>query len=137
MPPVDVENEVGLTIPIVGEYEIGTQYHYPMEPQTAFCMPSDDGGLNVYAATQWPDGVQLAISQSLAIPHNKINIKTKRVGGAYGSKIARSALVSSACALVCYLTNRPVRFVMQIEAMMSICGKTNFKHKVIIAALIE
>lgn len=66
----------------------------------------------------------MAISQSLAIPHNKINITVRRLGGAYGAKIARSALVTSACALVCFLTNRPVRFVMQIEAMMSICGKS-------------
>lgn len=130
MPPVEAENEAGRTISIDGEYEIGTQYHYPMEPQTAFCMPADDGGINVYAATQWPDGVQMAISQSLAIPHNKLNLSVRRLGGAYGSKIARSALVASACALVCFLTNRPVRFVMQIEAMMSICGKS-FKHKIL------
>lgn len=110
-------------ISINSEYEIGTQYHYPMEPQTTFCMPSDDGGLNVFAATQWPDMVQFAISESLAIPNNKINVTVRRVGGAYGSKISRSALIASACALCCYLTNRPVRFVMTIEAMMSICGK--------------
>lgn len=94
-----------------------------MEPQTAFCIPSDDGGINVNTASQWPDMIQIAISQSLAIPQNKINVTVRRVGGAYGAKIARSSLVASACALACYLTNRPVRFVMSIEAMMSICGK--------------
>lgn len=106
-----------------GEFEVGTQYHYPMEPQTTFCIPSDDGGINVYAASQWFDLIQYAISVSLKMPHNKINIVIRRVGGAYGSKIARSALVASACALACYLLNRPIRFVMTIEAMMSICGK--------------
>lgn len=116
-------DEAGPTLTMNGEFEIGTQYHYPMEPQSTFCIPSDDGGINVYTASQWPDIVQFGISQSLAIPHNKINIIIPRVGGAYGSKIARSALVASACALVCYLTNRPVRFVMTIEAMMSICGR--------------
>lgn len=120
----DDDTDVGAsTIELNGEFEVGTQYHFPMEPQTSFCTPSDDGGINVWAATQWIDLVQIGISQSLKLPHNKINVVVKRVGGAYGSKIARSALVSSACALACYLSNRPVRFVMTIEAMMSICGK--------------
>lgn len=94
-----------------------------MESQTAFCAPSDDGGIDVHVSSQWLDLVQYGISKSLQIPHNKINVVIKRVGGAYGSKIARSALVASACALACHLLNRPVRFVMTIEAMMSICGK--------------
>lgn len=114
---------VTATVRISGEFEIGTQYHYPLEPQTAFCIPSDDGGIDVYPATQWFDSIQYGISESLQIPHNKINVVVRRVGGAYGSKIARSALVASACALACHLLNRPVRFVMTIEAMMSICGK--------------
>lgn len=77
----------------------------------------------MFTASQWIDLVQIGISQSLKMPQNKINIVVKRVGGAYGSKLARSAHVASACALACYLTNRPIRFVMTIEAMMSICGK--------------
>ncbi|XP_031619418.1 xanthine dehydrogenase-like isoform X2 [Contarinia nasturtii] len=117
---VEIESD---SVFISGEFEVGTQYHYPMEPQTTFAAPSDDGGLNVYTASQGLDMVQMGISQSLKIPENKINIVVKRVGGAYGSKIARSSLVACACALACYLTNRPVRFVMTIEAMMSICGK--------------
>lgn len=119
----DEDCNVTSMITINGEFEVGTQYHFPMEPQTAFCSPSDDGGIDVYTASQWVDLVQYGISKSLQIPHNKINVVIKRVGGAYGSKIARSALVASACALACHLLNRPVRFVMTIEAMMSICGK--------------
>lgn len=121
--PVETESISIGTVSINGEFEVGTQYHFPMEPQTAFCIPSDDGGINVYAATQCFDMIQIGIRQLLNIPENKINIVVQRVGGAYGSKIARSALVACACALACYLTNRPVRFVMTIEAMMSICGK--------------
>lgn len=108
---------------ITGNMEIGTQYHYPMEPQSVFCFPNDDGGLDIYSATQWMDVIQLALSECLNIPENKINIRVKRLGGAYGSKISRSSLIACACALACHIINLPVRFVMTIEAMMTICGK--------------
>lgn len=115
--------DAGDVMSIEGELEIGTQYHFPLEPQTTVCFPTDDGGLDVFTASQWYDLVQIAISQCLNLPENKINITVKRIGGAYGSKLARSSLVACACALATHLTNQPVRFVMTIEAMMSICGK--------------
>lgn len=108
---------------IMGSMEIGTQYHHPMEPQTVFCLPSDDGGLDIYAATQWMDIVQIAVSECLKVPENKINMFVKRLGGAYGAKISRSSLIACACALASHITNSPVRFVLTIEAMMTICGK--------------
>lgn len=75
------------------------------------------------ASTQWVDFVHIAISECLKIPENKVKITVKRIGGAYGAKISRSSLVACACALACHLSGLPVRFVMTIEAMTSICGK--------------
>lgn len=94
-----------------------------MEPQTTYCMPSDDGGLDVYTSTQWVDFVQTAISECLQLSENKINVIVKRAGGAYGAKLTRSSLIACACALATYLTNMPVRFVLTIEAMMTICSR--------------
>lgn len=94
-----------------------------MEPQTAFCMPSDDGGIDVYIASQWADLAQVAISECLQLPENKIHMVVKRVGGAYGAKLSRSALIACACALATFITNMPVRFVLTIEAMMTICTR--------------
>lgn len=42
-----------------------------METQIALVEPNDDGGLNVHAATQWIDHVQMAIAFALKIPQNK------------------------------------------------------------------
>jgi xanthine dehydrogenase molybdopterin-binding subunit B len=52
-----------------------------------------------------------------------INIKVRRVGGGYGSKISRSALVSTACALAAHKLHRPVRFVFNLETNMAAIGK--------------
>lgn len=76
-----------------------------------------------FASTQWMDIIQIAISECLKVPENKIKVTVKRVGGGFGGKISRSSQVACACALSCYLSGLPVRFVMTIEAMMSICGK--------------
>lgn len=94
-----------------------------MEPQTAFCVPNEDGGIIVSSATQWFDHVHAAISKSLNIPQNKIIGTHKRLGGSYGGKLTRAGQIACACALVCHLTRRPVRFVMNIESNMSTIGK--------------
>ncbi|CAH4037692.1 unnamed protein product [Pieris brassicae] len=47
---------------------------------------------------------------------SKVNVTIPRCGGAYGCKITRAALVSTACPMVTYLLNRPCRCVMDIQA---------------------
>lgn len=55
-----------------GDFEFGAQYHMTMEPQTAFCTPSDDGGINLNVSSQWLDVAHIASARSLKIPQSKI-----------------------------------------------------------------
>lgn len=110
-------------IGINGTFSIGSQYHFTLEPQTTFCIPSEDGGIDVHASTQWIDITQIAIAETLNIPQNRISITVRRLGGAYGAKITRATQIACACALASHLTQRPVRFVLSIEANMMVCGK--------------
>ncbi|XP_067011294.2 xanthine dehydrogenase/oxidase [Anabrus simplex] len=107
---------------IKGSWEIGSQYHYSMETHSCVCIPTEDG-LDVYPATQWMDLTHLAIARALVIPENSINIVVRRLGGAYGCKISRGNQVAVACALAAQTLNRPVRFVMTMEANMEAIGK--------------
>ncbi|KDR17215.1 hypothetical protein L798_08320, partial [Zootermopsis nevadensis] len=52
-----------------------------------------------------------------------ININVRRLGGGYGAKISRSAMISTACALGAHILQRPVRFVMNLETNMAVVGK--------------
>ncbi|CAK1590833.1 unnamed protein product [Parnassius mnemosyne] len=107
---------------IKGRSNIFWQYHYHMETQTCVTKPNEDG-IEVLAATQWPDQVHVGISQALKIAQNRINLSITRLGGAFGAKIFRNGMIACACALVTHLTNRPCRFVMSMQANMRIVGK--------------
>lgn len=57
----------------------------------------------------------------------------KRLGGAYGAKILRANLVSTACAIAAYKMNKPVRIQLPIDTNMKMVGKrvpTVFEYEV-------
>lgn len=107
---------------ICGSLNLLGQYHYTMEPQTALCLPAEDG-IDVLASSQYIDFVQIAVSKCLNLPNNAINVLFRRLGGAYGAKSSHSSQVACAAGIGCRLTNRPVRFVLSMEANMNIIGK--------------
>lgn len=53
-----------------GTLLIGGQYHYTMETQTCFCVPTEDG-IDVYPSSQWLTCIQVNVSAALAIPLNR------------------------------------------------------------------
>lgn len=107
---------------VIGNFDIGSQYHYTLEPQTTICQPAEDG-IEVMSATQWVDFTQVAVANCLNIPNNEVNMVLRRIGGGYGAKASRSGQVACACAIACKLANRPVRFVLTMEANMETVGK--------------
>lgn len=107
---------------VVGKFDIGSQYHYTMETQTTICLPAEDG-IQVISSTQWVHLVQVAVSRCLGISNNSVNMVLRRIGGGYGAKSTRAAQVACASAIGCKLTNRPVRFVLTLEANMEVIGK--------------
>ncbi|XP_065079602.1 xanthine dehydrogenase/oxidase-like [Ochlerotatus camptorhynchus] len=107
---------------VSGQIDLGLQYHYYMETQTCICIPVEYE-MDIYPSTQWVDLVQIAISQMLNIPENRLNIHVRRLGGSYGGKASRSIFVACACALAAHLTKRPVRLIMTLESNMAAIGK--------------
>jgi xanthine dehydrogenase/oxidase len=80
---------------ISGHFEIpSTQYHYHMETQQCLCVPNEED-IDIYSSSQWSDTVQIAVSEVLKVPENKLNLYVRRLGGAFGGKISRQAHVSS------------------------------------------
>jgi xanthine dehydrogenase/oxidase len=107
---------------ISGEVSCGTQYHFTMETQTSLVIPEEDG-YTVYPSTQWIQVAQSSVAMILGIPNSSVNVSVKRVGGAYGSKISRSHIVTAACALGAHVTGKPVCVHLDIDTNMKMVGK--------------
>ncbi|GLV36468.1 Aldehyde oxidase 3 [Carabus blaptoides fortunei] len=117
---------------IKGTFEVDGQYHFTMETQCTICVPTDNGEYDLYCATQWMDHAQTAASKALNIPMNKINVFVKRLGGAYGAKIFRASLVSTACAVAAHKMNKPIRIQLPLIENMKMIGKrmpTTFEYE--------
>lgn len=107
---------------IQGNFQIGSQYHFTMEPQTTVCIPAEDG-IDLYTATQWMDHTNIAVAEFLNIGSHAVNMTVRRIGGGFGAKVSRASQIACAAGLACRLTNRPIRFVMSIESNMLTVGK--------------
>ncbi|CAH1403041.1 unnamed protein product [Nezara viridula] len=117
-----VAKKGNITHKIIGEFEMGSQYHYTLELQTCVCIPKEEG-LDLYPSSQWMHNVQAAVAKSLGIQMNSINVKVKRVGGAYGAKITNSTLVACACSLAAHKLQKPVRTVVDLQTNTRSLGK--------------
>lgn len=66
--PTETGNDVKCII--YGDYEVGTQHHFYMEPQTCVTTPTENG-MEVYTSSQWLDLPNVAIAQALNVPVNR------------------------------------------------------------------
>ncbi|XP_063399739.1 xanthine dehydrogenase/oxidase-like [Mytilus trossulus] len=107
---------------ITGSISFGEQQHFQMETQISICTPTEDG-MDVEASTQWIDLTQQSTAMVLGVPESSINVKVKRLGGAYGSKITRNLIVSAGCAIAAQITKRSVKLNMEFHTNMTMVGR--------------
>ncbi|XP_073981070.1 uncharacterized protein isoform X1 [Rhodnius prolixus] len=107
---------------IKGEYHLEGQYHYNMEVQNCLCIPTDEG-MTIHASAQWLSALQFGVALALNMPANKIQVKVKRIGGAFGGKLSRNIMVAAAGAVAAYNLNQPVRVVLDLTTNMRAIGK--------------
>ncbi|KAK3730646.1 hypothetical protein RRG08_060314 [Elysia crispata] len=107
---------------ITGQIKCGEQYHFHMETQSCLCAPTDDGGMEVLASTQWLDGVLEVVAQVLGLQQSQVTVENKRLGGGFGGKITQNFLVSGLCALASGCLGLPVKMHLDIHTNMKMCA---------------
>ncbi|XP_028319779.1 aldehyde oxidase 6 isoform X2 [Gouania willdenowi] len=106
-----------------GEIRLGGQEHFYMETQSMLVVPvGEEKEFNVYVSSQWLSYTQAAVAETLGIPSNRINCIVKRLGGGFGGKVTKPAILASITAVAAWKTNRPVRCILERGDDMLITG---------------
>src|SRR5262245_47797930 len=112
------------TAPMVieGEFELGGQEHFYLEPQAAWAEPGEDGSMLVTSSTQHPSEVQAVVAHVLNLPANKVIVQSPRMGGGFGGKETQAATPAALAALAVRATGQPARVRFNRDQDMMITG---------------
>ncbi|MFI9784344.1 xanthine dehydrogenase subunit D [Kitasatospora sp. NPDC051984] len=94
---------------VSGEYEVGMQDQAFLGPESGLAVPAEDGGVDLYIATQWLHVDRQQMAPVLALPEEKVRLTLAGVGGAFGGREDLSMQIH-ACLLALH-TRRPVKIV--------------------------
>ncbi|MFG2110831.1 xanthine dehydrogenase subunit D [Micromonospora chersina] len=101
--------------PIVvrGDYEVGMQDQAFLGPESGLAVPAEDGGVDLFVATQWLHVDQKQVAGCLGLPVDKVRITLAGVGGAFGAREDLSMQVHAS--MLALHTRRPVKMVYSRE----------------------
>ncbi|MBC7273120.1 MAG: molybdopterin-dependent oxidoreductase [Streptomyces sp.] len=92
-----------------GEYVFGMQDQAFLGPESGLAVPDEDGGVQLYVATQWLHSDLRQIAPVLGLPEEKVRMTLAGVGGAFGGREDLSMQIH-AC-LLALRTGKPVKIV--------------------------
>ena len=98
---------------VEGRYETAMQDQAQMGPESGLAIPGEDGGVDLYIATQWLHIDQEQMAACLALPLEKVRLHLAGVGGSFGAREDLSMQVQ--ICLLALRTGRPVKIVYSRE----------------------
>ncbi|MEU9834887.1 molybdopterin cofactor-binding domain-containing protein [Streptosporangium sp. NPDC048047] len=107
--PVRVGGDFTAPVVVTGEYEVGMQDQAFLGPESGLAVPAEDGGVDLFVATQWLHADRDQIAPCLGLPPELVRLTLAGVGGAFGAREDLSMQVH-ACMLA-LRTGRPVKMV--------------------------
>ncbi|NLU65921.1 xanthine dehydrogenase subunit D [Streptomyces sp. HNM0574] len=91
------------------DYEVGMQDQAFLGPESGLAVPAEDGGIDLYIATQWLHVDRDQLAPVLGLPADKVRLTLSGVGGAFGAREDLS-MQAHAC-LLAMATGKPVKIV--------------------------
>ena len=86
--------------------------HVPLEPMVTVAEPVEDR-MVVHTASQSPSFVRIEIARLLGWPENRVQVRTRMLGGGFGAKLyIKLEALAVALALI---VRRPVRYALTME----------------------
>ncbi|WP_158888930.1 xanthine dehydrogenase subunit D [Amycolatopsis anabasis] len=105
--------EATAEVVVTGSYEVGMQDQAFLGPESGLAVPAEDGGVDLYVATQWLHVDQRQVVAALGLPADKVRLTLGGVGGAFGGREDLSIQVH-ACLLALH-TGKAVKMVYNRE----------------------
>ncbi|XP_067892260.1 aldehyde oxidase 1-like isoform X2 [Heterodontus francisci] len=106
-----------------GQIHIGGQEHFYMETHCVLVIPKgEDREIEMVCTTQHPTFCQAVVAESLGIPSNRVTVRVKRIGGAFGGKLSKASIIAAITAVAAHKTGRSVRCVLERGEDMLISG---------------
>ncbi len=107
------DQSVKAPVVVSTDFEVGMQDQAFLGPESGLAVPAEDGGVDLYVATQWLHVDQKQICNVLGLPPEKVRLTLAGVGGAFGGREDLSMHVH-ACLLAMH-TGKPVKMVYNRE----------------------
>ena len=92
---------------VEGYYETGMQDQAALGPEGGLAIPAEDGGVDLYVATQWLHADRQQIAPCLDLPQEKVRLYLAGVGGAFGSR--EDVNVQIHACMLALRTGRPIK----------------------------
>ncbi|KAJ8955150.1 hypothetical protein NQ318_009043 [Aromia moschata] len=117
-----------------GECRMGGQEHFYLETQACLVVPKpEDGEMEIFSSTQNPTEVSKLVAEVLGVHQNKIITKVKRLGGGFGGKESKAAMIAAPLAVAARKLNRPLRCMLDRDEDIVMTGARHpflMKYKV-------
>ncbi|MFC4031080.1 xanthine dehydrogenase family protein molybdopterin-binding subunit [Streptomyces polygonati] len=94
---------------VSGSYVFGMQDQAFLGPESGLAVPAEDGGVDLYVATQWLHSDLRQIAPVLGLPESKVRMTLSGVGGAFGGREDLSMQIHGC--LLALRTGKPVKIV--------------------------
>ncbi|WP_259403201.1 xanthine dehydrogenase family protein molybdopterin-binding subunit [Microbispora sp. H10949] len=107
--PVRVGSTFEAEVVVTGEYEVGMQDQAFLGPESGLAVPAEDGGVDLFVATQWLHVDQGQVAPCLGLPADRVRLTLAGVGGAFGAREDLSMQVHAS--MLALRTGRPVKMV--------------------------
>ncbi|XXG95136.1 hypothetical protein Hte_001396 [Hypoxylon texense] len=96
-----------------GTTKLGGQEHFYLETNAALAIPHvEDGSMEVYSSSQNLAENQIFVAKVLGVPMSHVNMRVRRLGGAYGGKESRSTPFACLVAIAAKKERRPMRLML-------------------------
>ncbi|MBI3884276.1 MAG: xanthine dehydrogenase family protein molybdopterin-binding subunit [Opitutae bacterium] len=92
---------------VAASYSYPYLHHATLEPMNALAWPTADGGIEILAPTQTPQGAQDLVAQTLGLAKEKVKVRFTRIGGGFGRRLSNDYVVEAAA--LAQKTGAPVK----------------------------